>query len=163
HVVSPRIMYLRDHFVGDYRTIGRALGAGVILVLLIACANVAGTMLARSIFRRREIGIRMALGASGSRIARQLLTESLALAAIASVLLASGGLLLRAYAKLRDVDPGFRPDGVATFRLALPSVKYPDGVKQAAFYQTLIDRVRSLPGVTAAGAITCPPFGCHWG
>jgi hypothetical protein len=62
-VVSPTILPLRDHFVSSYKTMGSALGAGVALVLLIACANVAGAMLARSVFRRREM-------ASASRSAR---------------------------------------------------------------------------------------------
>jgi putative ABC transport system permease protein len=257
HVVSPRIMPLRDRFVADYKTIGAALGAGVILVLLIACANVAGAMLTRSIFRRREMGIRIALGASSSRLTRQLLTESFTLAAIAgvigtmlgrvgvllltmgvnnpppwlhlqldaraiafsvlivvattivfglvpvlqlrrpsvssaltsasprtsgsaperrmldalvvveialaAVLLASGGLLIRAYMNLRDVDPGFRPEGVATFRISLPDAKYKNGLEQRRFYETLIARIRALPGVTDAGAVTCAPFSCHQG
>src|SRR5262249_25555935 len=83
HVVSRRLMPLRDHFVADYLVVGKALGAGVALVLLIACANVAGAMLARGIMRKRELGIRLALGASVTRVGRQLLTESLLLAAIA--------------------------------------------------------------------------------
>ena len=256
HTVSPRIMLLRDRFVAEYRTVGGALGAGVALVLIIACANIAGAMLARSIFRRREMGIRVALGASGWRLTKQLLTEALLLAflagiigtvvgrsgiglltagvdnvppwlhlsidaralgfaviivgvtavlfglapasqfrrqdltgslvggtrtagslperrmlnglvvleiALAAVLLASGGLLLRAYANLRDVDPGFRPDGVASFRISAPNAKYRNGLEQVRFYQTLIDRLSRIPGVSHAGAVTCAPFTCHWG
>ncbi|MEP6491877.1 MAG: ABC transporter permease [bacterium] len=94
HTVSPRVMPLRDRFVADFRAAGVALGIGAVLVLFIACANVAGAMLARSMFRRREVGIRVALGASGARVARQLLTESLALAAIGGV----GGAFLGAWA-----------------------------------------------------------------
>lgn len=255
--VSPRIMPLRDRLTDEYKTIGIALGAGVALVLVIACANVAGAMLARSVFRRRELAIRVALGASSRRITRQLLTEALALSAmagvagtlvgrsgigllvagmddippwlqlnvdaravlfsvaivvgtallfglvpllqlrrgsasgalvgtgrpttgslperrildglvvveiaLATVLLVAGGLLLRAYGNLRDVDPGFRVDGVATFRLSLPAEKYRDGLAQRRLYETLIARLEALPGVSDAGAVTCAPFTCHWG
>src|SRR5262249_11240676 len=98
---------LRDRFVSSYRTMGSALGAGVVLVLLIACANVAGSMLARSVFRRREIGIRIALGASAGRVTRQLLTESLALGAVASAVGIPFGLwALRAVLSL---NPQFGP------------------------------------------------------
>ena len=89
-VVSPRVMPLRERFVADYRVIAGALATGVALVMLIACANVASVMLARAVFRQREIAVRMALGASAGRVARQLLTESLVLAAMAG---AAGTLL----------------------------------------------------------------------
>ena len=260
HTVSPRVDGLRERFVTDFRAMGKALGAGALLVLLIACANVAGAMLARSIFRRREVAIRMALGASARRVGRQLLTESLALAAIAGiagtllgrwgvqalivaapdqipgwvelqaggrtivfaafvivvtalvfglvpamqhrrenvalslavggggtrssvalpqrrmldalvvveialalVLLAGSGLLVRAYANLRNTDPGFRAAGVTTFRLSLPRQKYANGRVQRQFYETLTERLRAIPGMQSVGIVTCLPMDCHWG
>ena len=83
--------------------------------------------------------------------------------ALAAVLLVAAALLGRAYLNVRNVDPGFDTRGVATFRLALPSVKYRNGVEQRAFYDRLVERLRALPGVSAAAAVTCPPFTCHQG
>ena len=243
---------LQDELTNGSRDALLLLLGAVALVLLIACANVATTMLARGEERRTELAIRAALGAARGRLIRQLLLESLVLGiggaiagllvaawlvralgsmngvalprqdsigidrsvllftlalafvtplvfgllpsiqasrpdlrdalaeagrgsaaptragvrgllvaaevAVALLLLVGAGLLIRSFAKVLSVDPGFEPHGAVTATMAVPGTKYEAAERAAQFYAILLDRLRALPGVSAAGAVNQLPL-----
>lgn len=242
---------LKDAMVGDVRRMLFVLLGGVVFVLLIASVNVANLSLSRATSRGSEIAIRAALGASRGRIIRQLLTESILLAAaggvlgvllawwgvdllltigsdnlprlrevtidrrvlgftmlisllsgllfglvpawqasrkrvsqglqkarqgadggwrrtrnlfvvtevaLSIVLLAGAGLMLNSFLRLRRVSPGFAPQNILTTQISLPLARYKETHQINSFYQQLIERVRNLPGVEAAGiGMSLPP------
>ncbi|HET9795933.1 MAG TPA: ABC transporter permease [Thermoanaerobaculia bacterium] len=97
--------------------------------------------------------------APGDRPARRRTRDFLVAAemALALLLLAGAGLLVKSFANLVRVDPGFRPDHVLTFDLSLDA-KYKDPASRSAFYRDLLARLDRIPGVRASGAVFCAPL-----
>ena len=83
--------------------------------------------------------------------------------ALALMLSAGAGLLMQAFRKVLQGDPGFRPENVITFAISLPDTGYDKPEQKIAYYENLLDRLRRLPGVTAAAATSAPPLGGRWG
>jgi putative ABC transport system permease protein len=79
--------------------------------------------------------------------------------ALALVLLVGGGLMIKSFIRLVNVEPGFDPHNVLRLGLTLPGPRYPQVQQQRVFYQELIERIKALPGVESVGATTRTPLG----
>ena len=251
-----RVAPLQAENVATVRTPLLLVSGAVVLVLLIACTNVAALLLARGVQRRRELAIRTALGASRWDTVRLSLLESALVTAVGTVLglglaalgvrtigtlaaarlpqlaglgmdarivgfalilsvivaflcgavpawrgasvdpqealgtnrgsgagrahhralrllvtgeiatslilLVGAGLLLRTFSQLMQSDPGFETDHVLTMRVTLSPQQYTDRSPATAFLQPVIEEIRAIPGVQAAGAISVIPY-AGWG
>ena len=93
--------------------------------------------------------------AQGTRARALLIAAELALAVM---LLASAGVLLRSFAAMQRIDPGFNAEGVLTANIALAFAKYPEEQMAWQFHRQIAERVSALPGVTAIGAANATPL-----
>jgi predicted permease len=101
----------------------------------------------------REAGSTAGRGAPGRRLRYALLVAE---SAFAILLVVGAGLLARSFARLLDVDAGYAADGVLTARIEVPKGTTPEGTAQLV--ETVLDRVRGLPGVVSAGAGSMMPM-----
>jgi MacB-like periplasmic core domain/FtsX-like permease family len=102
----------------------------------------------------RDMGARVATS-SGARGASRVLVA--AEVALALMLVVGAGLMVKSLLKLQEEDAGFRAEGLMTFELTLPAVRYP-GAAPAEFIGRMLEEIRALPGVQAAGAINYIPL-----
>ncbi len=100
-------------------------------------------------------GGRSSTGSGGRWIRNSLLVTEVALSI---VLLVGAVMLLRSFARLTNVDPGFRADHVLTFRIALPATAYKGDAALIGFYDRLLGNLRALPGVSGAGMVQTMPM-----
>jgi predicted permease len=102
----------------------------------------------------RESG-RTGAGVSGQRLRSAFVVAEIALAL---ALLAGAGLTMKSFWRLQAVEPGFNPDCVLTLRMLLPFTTHPQIRERAAFFRQVLERLRALPGVAAAGAVSRIPM-----
>ena len=144
---------------------GAALGFA--LVLTVATGLIVGIVPALQVSRGREAAAlkESSRGASeGRRSAAVREVLVIGEIALACVLLVSGGLLLRSFVHVLDVDLGFRPEGRIMWQLSSRR-DFPSDTARIAFYEDVAERVRAVPGVDAVGLTDTPPLGRNreWG
>ena len=132
-------------------TLGVSLLTGVMFGAIPAFQMTRGSLAASL----RDAGRGNLAGRGSARIRGSLAVAEMALAVM---LLAGAGLLIRSFGRLQSVDPGFRPEETLSFELSLPRTVYKEDAQLLMFYERLLDRVRAMPGVRSTGAVMALPL-----
>jgi putative ABC transport system permease protein len=103
----------------------------------------------------KEGGLQSTIGRSKHRVRSLLIVVQVA---VSFLLLIGAGLMLRSFANLQHVDPGFQPENVLTMQIGLDFTKYNTNDKQRAFFETFLDKIRSQSGVKSAAAAMMIPL-----
>jgi putative ABC transport system permease protein len=135
------------------------LGVAVVTGLLFGLAPAVQTSRTNLQATLKEGGRTGAADASGRIVRRALVIGEVALAL---TLLIGAGLLIKSVARLQRVQPGFNPDNLLTFNVALPRVKYASDTATVQFFDQALARVAEVPGVVSAGGTSNMPFGGNW-
>jgi putative ABC transport system permease protein len=104
----------------------------------------------------KEGGRSSSEGGRGGRVRSVLVVSEVVLSL---VLLSGAGLLVRSFARLQRVNPGFDTNNLLTMGINCPSKRYPDQAKTIAFYKSIIERVSTAPGVQSAAVSSALPLG----
>ena len=154
-VAAARLVPRLDEVQVDGTVILFSLGLAVVTGLLFGLApalRLAGGPLATTLRDgTRSVG--------GGRLARFRSGLVLGEVALAVILLVGAGLLLQSFERLTRVNLGFRPEGVLTYGLVLPSAVYGDDAQLPALYERILERTRALPGVRSASMASELPMG----
>ncbi|MBV8437826.1 MAG: ABC transporter permease [Silvibacterium sp.] len=143
----------------DGVVIGFAMGAIALCTLLAGLISASGSGDRQILASLQESSRGQSAGRARAGLRRALLVMEVGLTV---VLLTGAGLLLKSYQRLRNSDLGVPVDNVLTMHISLPETRYKKPEQWVAFFETLIARVRALPGVQAAGLVSKAP-GEGWG
>jgi predicted permease len=139
----------------DVPVMAFTLALGVMTTLVFGLLPALRTLRLNLVDALREGSPQATMGGGRQRLRSALVVAEVALAVI---LVVGAGLMVRSLSALGGIDLGFNPDRVLTLRLAVPASRYDTPESVVTFYRTLMERIRELPGVEAAGVVRVLPL-----
>lgn len=153
--VSPTTTPRAQEINLDSTVLGFTVAVSLAAGILFGLAPVAQSFRLSLTDRLKEGSLSIVGGWRNQRMRSLLIVTEVA---ISLVLLVGAGLLLKSFLRLQQVNPGFSPESLLTMRMSLTGTRYETGRQRATFYHQLVDRIKALPGVQAAGGIESLPI-----